>query len=125
MYTLYSLLIVYVNADLCHLDVQELCLQLLHLDPGVPEVLADRRDRRIPDIQVHQHDPEILLLPLDLADLKCSVRVKDDIILPTARISFVFGTNVLFRSCVTKPLARLLEPLRIATILNIYLSNGM
>ena len=26
---------------------------------------------------------------------------------------------------VTKPLARLLEPLRIATILNIYLSNGM
>jgi len=30
----------------------------------------------------------------------------------------------LFKS-VTKPLARLLEPLRIATILNIYLSNGM
>ena len=28
-------------------------------------------------------------------------------------------------STVTKPLARLLEPLRIATILNIYLSNGM
>ena len=28
-------------------------------------------------------------------------------------------------NCVTKPLARLLEPLRIATILNIYLSNGM
>jgi len=31
----------------------------------------------------------------------------------------------LSRGCVTKPLARLLEPLRIATILNIYLSNGM
>ena len=35
------------------------------------------------------------------------------------------GTVALLNVFVTKPLARLLEPLRIATILNIYLSNGM
>jgi len=58
--------------------------------------------------------PLLVLASVEISNASVSPRPQ------TERLGLDLGLDT-----VTKPLARLLEPLRIATILNIYLSNGM